>query len=73
MRHERIVSDPEIMLGKPVIRGTRITVEHVLRLLGDGLAPTRIVELYPHLTAEDVLAAQRFAADYLSKDEFAFD
>jgi uncharacterized protein (DUF433 family) len=58
MRHERIVSDPEIMLGKPVIRGTRITVEHVLRLLGDGLAPTRIVELYPHLTIEDGLAAR---------------
>ncbi|HZF37032.1 MAG TPA: DUF433 domain-containing protein, partial [Candidatus Angelobacter sp.] len=38
-QHDRIVRDPKVMLGKPVIRGTRITVEHILRELGGGLPP----------------------------------
>lgn len=73
MRHERIVSDPKIMVGKPVIRGTRITVEHILRELGGGLSIERMIELYPKLTPADVRAAQSFAADYLAHDELVLD
>jgi uncharacterized protein (DUF433 family) len=53
-------------LGKPVIRGTRIPVEIILRLLGNGHSVETILESYPSLTHEDVLAAQAFAADFLA-------
>jgi len=53
------------MVGKPVIRGTRITVELILRKLGDGWSTETILEEYPHLAREDILAAQAFAADSL--------
>jgi uncharacterized protein (DUF433 family) len=68
-RHERIVRDPRIMVGKPVIRGTRITVEHILRKLGAGLTPEQIIAEHTHLTVEDIRAAQAFAADYLGEEE----
>ncbi len=61
----RVVADPNIRFGKPTIRGTRITVEDVLRLASRGLSTTEILEQYPHLTEEDVLAAHKFAADHL--------
>ncbi len=64
MTHERIVIDPEIMFGKPVIRGTRITVEQILRKLSEGLSPEDILADHPHLTAEDIYASVGFAADY---------
>jgi len=63
MDHERIVSDPKIMMGKPVVRGTRITVEVILRLLGQGQSVEAVVDAYPSLSASDVHAAQAFAAD----------
>ena len=66
MTHDRIVCDPKIMMGKPVIRGTRVTVEVVLRLLGQGRAIEEIVDAYPGLTAQDIHAAQAFAAEYLA-------
>lgn len=69
MRHNRIVSDPEIMMGKPVVRGTRITVEHILRRLGSGENVEHLVHEHPGLTAEDVRAAQAFAADYIAGEE----
>ena len=58
------MSDPEIMMGKPTIKGTRITVELILEKLGQGMTVAELLEAYPHLTAEDVLAALSFAADY---------
>lgn len=67
-RHERIMRDPAIMIGKPVIRGTRITVEHLLRQLGGGLSPDQIIAELSHLTLEDVHAAQAFAAAYLAAE-----
>ena len=70
--HERIVSDPEIMMGKPTIKGTRITVELILEKLGQGMTVAELLEAYPHLTAEDVLAALSFAADYLRNEDIAF-
>jgi uncharacterized protein (DUF433 family) len=71
-RHERIEIDPNIMFGKPVIRGTRITVEHILRKLAGGMTPEEILEDHPHLKLDDILAAQEFAADYLSQMEIVF-
>lgn len=62
MAHDRIEINPQIMGGKPVIRGTRIPVELVLRKLGAGLAPEAILADHPKLTAEDIRAAQAFAA-----------
>ena len=72
MAHERIVTDPGIMYGKPVIRGTRITVEHILRQLARGASLDAIVKEHPRLTIEDIRAAQAFAADYLATDDIAF-
>ena len=65
----RIVTDPEIRFGKPTVRGTRITVEDVLRLASRGLSTAEILEQYPRLTEQDVLAANEFAADHL-RDAF---
>jgi len=56
------------MFGKPVIKGTRITVELILRKLGAGMSPEEIVEDHPHISVADVGAAAAFAADYLSEE-----
>ena len=68
MAHQRIEMNPEIMGGKPVIRGTRVPVETILRKLGAGLAPDAILADHPRLTADDIQAAQAFAADYLADE-----
>jgi uncharacterized protein (DUF433 family) len=70
--HERIVSDPDIMMGKPTIKGTRITVELILDKLGQGMTMAELLEAYPHLNSDDVLAALSFAADYLRNEDIAF-
>jgi uncharacterized protein (DUF433 family) len=72
MTHDRIEINPAIMFGKPVIRGTRITVEHVLRKLAGGMTPEEILADHPHLTPDDVYAAATFAADYLAQEEIIF-
>lgn len=66
--HELIVSDPRIMMGKPVIRGTRVTVESVVERLGAGETVDAIVDAHPRLTREGVLAAVSFAAEALKAD-----
>ena len=58
---ERVVKDPRILKGKPVIAGTRIPVSLVLNLLAHGYDPDRIVEAYPVLSLEDVRAALRYS------------
>jgi uncharacterized protein (DUF433 family) len=63
MRHDRIEMNPKIMTGKPIIRGTRIPVELVLRKLGAGMLPEAILADHPRLTLEDIRAAQAFAAE----------
>ena len=68
MSHERISQNPKVMVGKPVIRGTRITVELILRMLGQGHSIEDLLAAYPGITREDILAAQRFAADYMSTE-----
>jgi len=70
--YDRIKIDPNIMFGKPVIKGTRVTVEQILRKLAGGMTVEEIVTDHPHLKREDILAAQEFAADYLADEEIAF-
>jgi uncharacterized protein (DUF433 family) len=57
------------MLGKPVIRGTRITVELILRKIGEGASVAEILEMYPHLKSDDIHAAAAYAADTLAHEE----
>jgi uncharacterized protein (DUF433 family) len=70
-RHDRISLDPAVMLGKPVVRGTRITVEQILRELGAGMAVEEILAAHPRLTVDDIRAAQAFAADWLAEETVA--
>jgi uncharacterized protein (DUF433 family) len=60
------------MDGKPVIRGTRVPVELVLRKLGAGMSPEALLADHPRLTLDDVLAAQAFAADYLADEDVIY-
>ena len=66
----RIVLDPEIMVGKPTIRGTRITVQHILGLLARNFSPEAIIEEYPRVTREDIQACLLFAQNALEDFEF---
>ena len=68
MEESLIEADPRVMLGKPVIKGTRITVEHILEELANGLTVEQILREYPQLTREGVQAALRFAANSVSYD-----
>jgi len=72
MVHERIEINPKIMFGKPVIKGTRITVEHILRKLAGGMTVDEILADHPHLAPDDIYAATAFAADYLAQEEIVF-
>lgn len=65
----RIISDPQVMLGKPVIKGTRITVELLLRKIAEGMAIQDLLEAYPHITEADVLAAIAYSADVIEREE----
>ena len=69
---DRIDINPSVMLGKPVIRGTRIPVELILRKLSEGASEMDLLAAYPHLTREDIHAAMRFAADTLAHEEVVF-
>jgi len=71
-QYDRIEISPNIMFGKPVIKNTRITLEHVLRKLAGGMSVEEIIADHPHLNPEDIFAAQEFAADYLADEEIAF-
>lgn len=67
--YKRIQLDPKVMLGKPVIRGTRVTVELILRKLSEGATEEELLEAYPHLQREDIRAAIAYAADTVSHEE----
>ena len=67
--YDRIEANPEVMLGKPVIRGTRITVELILRKLSEGATEQELLEAYPPLESEDIRAAIAYAADTVSHEE----
>lgn len=69
MTTEKIVIDPAIMMGKPVIRGTRITVELILRKLAEGASEADLREDYSHLTTEDIRAAVAYGAASVAHEE----
>ncbi len=69
---EHIEQRPGVMLGKPVIKGTRITVEHILERLGAGWTEAQLLESYPHLKPEHIRAALTFASRSLASDETIF-
>ncbi|MEI9476563.1 MAG: DUF433 domain-containing protein [Deltaproteobacteria bacterium] len=66
---DRIEINPKVMMGKPVIRGTRLTVELILRKLSEGATESDLLEAYPKLKREDIQAAIRYAADTLAHEE----
>jgi uncharacterized protein (DUF433 family) len=65
---DRIVVDPKILTGKPVIRGTRISVELVVELLAAGWSHGQILTSYPHLTEEDIRACLAYAGELLREE-----
>lgn len=69
MNKELIHSDPSIMMGKPVIKGTRITVELIMEKLSAGETVDQILTSYPHLTREGILGAIQYATNILKTDE----
>jgi uncharacterized protein (DUF433 family) len=71
MSNPRVKRDPAVMMGKPVIVGTRTTVEHILRMLGAGDSLEHILRNYPQLTEEDIRAAQAYAAEYLARESIS--
>lgn len=66
---ERISINPKVMVGKPVIRGTRIPVELIVRMVAQGIPFADILSEYPRLTAEDIRAALLFAADSVANED----
>ena len=65
----RIEINPKVMIGKPVIKGTRIPVDLILKMLSQGIVTEEILEEYPHLTKEDIQAALAYAAESLKMEE----
>ncbi len=70
---DHIEQRPEVMMGKPVIRGTRLTVELILERLGNGAPVEDLLESYPQLHREDTQAAQAYAAAYLAFDKTTWE
>lgn len=65
---ERIVIDPNILVGKPVIKGTRLSVEFILDLLAQGWSESEIIENYPGIIQEDIKACFSYASDALKNE-----
>ena len=66
---DRITINPEVMVGKPTIRGLRITVERILKALASGIATQEILEDYPELEPEDIQAVLLYAAELVSEEQ----
>jgi len=67
--HDRITIDPNILVGKPVIKGTRIAVEFVINLLAQGWSQAEIVRNYPGIEHEDILACLKYASEMLQSEK----
>lgn len=73
MKNNRIVLDNDILAGKPIIKGTRISVELIVELLAGGMTVQEILKEYPSLTNKDILAALEYAAQALKSEEIIMD
>jgi uncharacterized protein (DUF433 family) len=69
----RIVVDPAVMGGKPVIKGTRLTVEHILKELAGGASQAELLDAHPRLTPDDIRAACAYAAARLAEEQIHID
>ncbi|MBV8188810.1 MAG: DUF433 domain-containing protein [Alphaproteobacteria bacterium] len=69
MDHPRIVLDPAVLAGKPLVRGTRLAVEFVIDLLAAGWSEAQILDNYPGLCRDDILACLAYARDVLSSEK----
>ena len=67
---DRIEVNPEVLVGKPIIKGTRISVELILDRVADGWTMEDVLASYPHITRDDVLAALSFAAEIFKEEKF---
>ena len=65
----RITVDPKVLVGKPVIRGTRLSVEFVIGLMAEGWSEAEIIDNYPGITHEDIIACFAYARDTLSSEK----
>ena len=70
---KRIAINPDVMFGKPVIKGTRITVAHIVRDLASGWTEEELIDAHPHLTRDDIRAALVYAAERLADERFLTD
>ena len=69
MTTDRIEIDPNVMMGKPVIKGTRIKIELILRKLAEGASEDELLDAYPRLARDDIRAAIAYAADTIAHEE----
>ena len=67
MKHPRIEVNPDVMFGKPVIKGTRLTVQLVVEEVRAGMSAAEVLEAHPRLTVEDIKAAEAFADEYMTE------
>jgi len=66
---DRISANPKVMLGKPIIKGTRITVELILRKIAGGYTFDEIIEMYPHIRKEDIMACVGYVVSVLESED----
>ncbi|MDH5721644.1 MAG: DUF433 domain-containing protein [Spirochaetia bacterium] len=66
---ERIIIDPEICSGKPTIKGTRIMVKNILGMIAGGYTIEKIIEAYPELQKEDIIAALEYASEVIDEEK----
>ncbi len=67
--NDRIIMDPGVLTGKPIIKGTRISVELVIDLLARGWSHEQVIEQYDHITTEDIQACLAYASDMLKSEK----
>ncbi len=65
---DRIIVDPKVLVGKPIVRGTRIAVEFVIELLSEGWSHPQILANYPHLAPQDITACLRYASSMMNRE-----
>ena len=66
---DRISIDPNVLVGKPVIKGTRIAVEFIVELLAEGWTHEQILKNYPHLTVKDIQASLHYASEMMKQEK----